>query len=129
MAKQNGEAGSFLASYPNAVAEVALGLRFMVMKAIPDATETIDEPARVIGYSVGAGYAGLVCTIIPSKQGVKLGLVNGASLSDPHRLMKGSGKRHRYVQFTTRADLERPGVKELITAAKEMATSRVVKGP
>jgi hypothetical protein len=127
MPAKRDEFSSFLASYPSAVVEVALGLRSMVKKAIPDATETIDEPARVIGYAVGAGYAGLVCMIIPSKKGVKLGLVNGANLSDPHHLMEGTGRRHRYVQFNTRADLERPGVRELIGVAKETATSRVVR--
>jgi hypothetical protein len=117
---------SFLAPYPSEVSELALALRSTLRSAIPDATETIDEAARVIGYAVGPGYAGLVCTIIPSKKGVKLGIVNGAELSDPHHLMEGAGKRHRYVQFTTRSDLERPGLKELVTAAKAMAASRVV---
>jgi hypothetical protein len=119
--------GPFLASYPSAVAEVASALRSKVLKTMPDATETLDQSARVIGYAVGVGYAGLVCTIIPGKKGVKLGLVNGANLNDPQHLMEGAGKRHRYVAFNTRADLERPGVTELIAAAKATAASRVAQ--
>ena len=124
MAKKADAAQEFLASYPAAVADIALSLRSIISTAIPEAEETVDRSGRVIGYTVGAGYAGLVCTIIPSKNGVKLGLVSGADLADPHHMMEGSGKRHRYVQFNTKSDLERPGVSELIVSAKTAAASR-----
>jgi hypothetical protein len=123
-AKRIDEAQEFLASYPAAVSELALSLRSIIVKTIPDAKETVDRSGRVIGYVVGPGYAGLACTIIPSKQGVKLGLVGGVDLADPLHLMEGSGKRHRYVQFNTRSDLERPGVSDLILSAKAAAVSR-----
>jgi hypothetical protein len=71
----------------------------------------------VIGYGFGPGYSGLVCTIIPSKKGVKLGVVYGARLPDPHGLLEGSGKQHRYVAFTEPADLEKAGLKDLLSAA------------
>ena len=117
-------AREFLATYPGPVADIGLALRSIIAKAIPEAEETVDRSGRVIGYAIGAGYAGLVCTIIPSKSGVKLGLVGGGDLADAHHLMEGSGKRHRYVQFNTKSDLDRPGVSELIAAAKAAATSR-----
>ena len=117
-------AQEFLASYPAAVTDIALSLRSLITKAIPEAEEVVDQSGRVIGYNVGAGYAGLVCTIIPSKSGVKLGLVGGAGLADPHHLMEGSGKRHKYVQFNAKSDLERPGVRDLIVTAKAAAASR-----
>ena len=122
--KRADEAEDFLASYPAAVSELALSLRSFIAKTIPDAKETVDRSGRVIGYVVGAGYAGLACTIIPSKQGVKLGLVGGVELPDPHHLMEGSGKRHRYVQFNSKSDLERPGVSDLSLSAKAAAVSR-----
>lgn len=122
--KRIDEAQEFLARYPAAVSDIALSLRSMIARAIPEAEETVDRAGRVIGYAVGAGYAGLVCTIIPSKHGVKLGLVGGADLADPHHLMEGSGKRHRYVQFHTKSHLERRGVSDLIVSAKAAAVSR-----
>ena len=124
MAKRTDAAEEFLATYPPAVGDIARSLRSIIARAIPEAGETVDQSGRVIGYTVGAGYTGLVCTIIPSKSGVKLGLVGGANLSDPHHLMQGSGKRHRYVQFNGKPDLERPGVRELIVSAKAAAVSR-----
>ena len=115
----------FFAGYPAKVRELATSLRKLIRSAIPDAAETLDEPGRVVGYAVGSGYSGLVCTIIPSKTGVKLGVVGGAELEDPNGLLEGAGKKHRYVQFTTQADLERGGIRELLQAAREAANAKI----
>jgi hypothetical protein len=60
---------------------------------------------------------GMVCTLILSKSGVKLGLVRGVELADPKGLLEGSGKVHKYVQLRKASDLNRPGVKGLVKAA------------
>jgi type II secretory pathway pseudopilin PulG len=73
---------------------------------------------------VGSGYSGLVCTIIPSKTGVKLGIVGSARFPDPKGLLEGAGKLHRYVQFTEPAALKRAGIKPLLTAARAAAISQ-----
>jgi hypothetical protein len=55
--------------------------------------------------------------LILSREGVKIGIARGAELSDPKKLMQGSGKVHRHVQLRTIADLKRPGLKPLLKAA------------
>ena len=112
---------AFFAKYPPRVRELATAARLCVRSAIPDAVETLDESGRVVGYAIGAGYSGLVCTIIPSKTGLKLGVVRGAELPDPNGLMEGAGKRHRYLQISTTSDVERPGIAELLQAARRAA--------
>ena len=107
----------FLSEYPAAVRDLGGQLRDIVRAAMPAAREELDRPGRVIGYGFGPGYSGLVCTIIPSKKGVKLGVVYGARLPDPNGLLEGSGKQHRYVAFTEPADLEKAGLKDLLRAA------------
>ena len=114
----------FFAGYPPVVGELAGSLRAVIRAAVPDAVETLDEAGRVVGYAIGSGYSGLVCTIIPSKSGLKLGLVGGAALSDPHGLLEVTGKRHRHVQFTQPSDLERDGITALISAARDAAAKR-----
>jgi hypothetical protein len=79
--------------------------------------ETADSSAPVIGYAYGPGYRGLVCTLILSKSGVKLGLARGSELPDPHGLLAGAGKVHRHVQLRVVSDLRRPGVSQLVKAA------------
>ena len=107
----------FLGEYPDAVGELGRGLREIVRAAMPGASEELDRPGRVIGYGFGPGYSGLVCTIIPSKKGVKLGVVYGARLHDPRGLLEGPGKQHRYVAFSKPGDLNKAGLKDLLRAA------------
>ena len=82
----------------------------------PNAEETLDESAKVIGFSYGAGYKGCVCTLIMSRKGVKLGIPYGATIPDPKQLMRGAGKVHRHVELKTIADLNQPGLKPLVKA-------------
>ncbi|HEY2711191.1 MAG TPA: DUF1801 domain-containing protein [Chthoniobacterales bacterium] len=107
----------FFDEYPGAVPDVARRLRKVIRSALPDAREDLDRPGRVVGYSYGPGYAGLICTIILSKASVKLGVVGSAQMADPKNLLEGAGKRHRYVAFAQASDFERPGIRDLLHAA------------
>ena len=118
---------AFFGKYPPAVGELAASLREAVRAAIPDAVETLDEADRVVGYGVGEGYDGLVCTIIPSKTGVKLGVVRGAQLPDPNGLLEGAGKLHKYVQIAEPSDLKHPGIAALLKAGKKAAHAKLAK--
>jgi hypothetical protein len=111
------EIESFLANYRPEVREVALAARKLLDGALPGAEEMLDESARVIGYGYGPGYKGVVCTLILSRNGVKLGIARGSELADPKQLMRGSGKIHRHVQLQSIADLKRPGLNSLLKAA------------
>jgi hypothetical protein len=117
MADRTNEVTDFLASYPPQVRDVALKLRETILAKIPDAREMLDRPARIVGYGFGTGYRDVICTIIPSKTGVKLGIARGPDLPDPKGLLEGEGKRHRYVSFSGPSDLKRPGLKPLLNAA------------
>ena len=46
---------------------------------LPGMREMLDRADRVIGYGSGLSNKELICTIIASKSGVKLGIVDGAS--------------------------------------------------
>lgn len=116
MANGENDVLSFLAGYPAAVQGIAVELRLMIMSAMPGIHEILDRSAKIIGYGFGEGYRDMVCSIIPSKHGVKLGIVEGASLADNTGLLQGNGKRHRYVSLTEMSDLNKPGLKPLLTA-------------
>src|SRR3954463_11440925 len=119
------EFNDLLTGYSDNVQAVALGLRKLILNVVPEANEMVDAPARVIGYGHGDGYRGMICTIILSKGGVKLGIVNGASLPDPNGLMEGAGKKHRYVVLNAAADLKQKGVAELMKAAAVRAKEAI----
>ena len=108
---------SFLAPFPPEVSDLALAARDFLAKALPGAEESLDESAKLLGYGYGPGYKGLVCTLLSSKKGIKLGISHGSELPDPKQLMQGSGKVHRHVQLRTKNDLKQPGLKPLLKAA------------
>ena len=115
---------TLLAPDPPAVRRLAVDARSLIVGAMPEVEETVDAPARVIGYGFGRGYQGMVCTIILSKSGVKIGLVQGAELPDPRHLLGGKGKGHRYLEVNASSDLTKPGVKVLLKAALSAWTRR-----
>lgn len=106
-----------LKSYPSDVQALAGKARNLLLKLLPGAEERADSSVPLLSYAYGPGYRGMVCTLILSKSGVKLGLVRGVELADPKGLLEGSGKVHKYIQLHTASDLNRPGVKQLIKAA------------
>jgi hypothetical protein len=106
-----------LEPYPSDVQALAVGARQLIRQLLPEVEECADPSAPVVGYNYGPGYSGMVCTLILSKSGVKLGLVRGAELADPRGLLAGSGKVHKYVQLRAPADLRKAGLSQLIKAA------------
>src|SRR5215472_15377089 len=107
----------FLAGYPEPVQETASAARHFLAGMLPRAEESLDEPAKLIAYRYGPGYKGMVCTLILSQTGVKLGIVRGAELTDPKHLLTGGGKVHRHVQLRAATDLKRPGLAQLLEDA------------
>ena len=94
-----------LDQYNDAVRELGHKLRAYIMATLPDITEEEDIPANILGYTYGKGYKNVICTIIPSKKGIKLGFNKGASLPDPEQKLTGTGKVHKYVEIKTEEDI------------------------
>jgi hypothetical protein len=111
------EIETLLAPYPPEVRDLALAARDFMAQTLPGASETIDGTAKLFGYGYGPGYKGLVCTLLLSKTGIKIGISRGSELPDPKKLMHGSGKVHRHVQLRAIEDLKQPGLKPLLKAA------------
>src|ERR1700688_657325 len=64
----------FLSAYAAPVREIGRRARASLMKYVPGCAEDLDAGAKVIGYGYGPGYSDIVCVLIVSKSGVKLGL-------------------------------------------------------
>ena len=105
---------AFFATYPAPTEAVAQALRRLVFDTVEGVGEMLDRSARVVGYGFGAGYNDMICSIIPSRKGVKLGLARGASLPDPHGLLAGAGKVHRHIPFDSLSDVKRASVKAML---------------
>lgn len=107
----------FLSNFDDTIFANVMQLRQFILSTLPAVTEQLDIPARMIAYCYGQKYAELVCTIIPSKNGLKLGFNRGVDLPDPGNLLEGSGKISRYVVIKRKADITSPALKQLLKNA------------
>lgn len=106
----------FLSKYSEDVFSNALKLREIILKNLPEVQEQIDIPAKMIAYSYGQKYIEMVCTLTPSKKGLKFGFYKGVDLPDPDKLLQGDGKLSRYVEIKTQDEIK---IKPLTTLLKE----------
>ena len=67
----------------------------------------------------------LVFVITPHRQQVNLGIVNGASLEDPHDLMEGKGKVRRHVKLRRIEEISDPNLEDLMQRALIAAEERM----
>jgi hypothetical protein len=116
---------TLLRAYPEDVQMLVRQARTTLQEWLPDAGESVDESARMLAYRYGPGYKGMICTLLLSKSGIKLGLVGGAALADPRGLLAGTGKVHRHVQLRTVEDLHHPGLKQLVLGASAACHKRL----
>lgn len=103
--------------YPPEIQKLVMATRKFVLRVIPKAMETVNTKSKVIGFGFGTGYKDMICSLMPAKGWVTLGIGWGAELPDPHKLMEGSGKVHRHVKLKSEADLKTPGLEALLEAS------------
>lgn len=120
-------AEDFLSQYDEAVFTRALELRELVLNHLPGVTERVDLPAKMVMYVYGPKYNDLVCNIIPSKKGLKLGFNRGIDLPDPDELLEGTGKISRYVVIGIDKKISAAPLKKLLKAALEAYYQRTGK--
>ena len=107
----------FLSQYDEQVFTNALKLRKILFANLPGIIEQTDLPAKMIAYCYGQKYAELICVIIPSKKGLKLGFNRGTALPDPDNLLEGTGKISRYVVIKSAEQIGSKSLKKLIESA------------
>jgi hypothetical protein len=108
---------AFLSQYDEQVFSNALKLREVLFANLPDIIEQLDISAKMIAYCYGQKYSEMICTIIPSKKGLKLGFYKGIDLPDPDNLLEGSGKISRYVEINSDKQIKSAALKKLIASA------------
>src|SRR4051812_16320620 len=108
---------NFLSRYSEEVFTNALTLREVLLANFPDVIEQIDVPAKMVAYCYGQKYKEMLCTIIPSKKGLKLGFAYGPSLPDPDHLLEGNGKLSRYIEIKTEKQIKSAQLKKLLKSS------------
>lgn len=114
----------YLKGYDSTVCSLALELREMLLTNLPDIIEELDTSAKMIAYCYGRKYSDLICVIIPSKKGLKLGFNRGTELYDPHKMLVGKGKITRYISIISSQQIASSEVREILLNALQLYSTR-----
>jgi hypothetical protein len=117
---------SYLAAYDRHISNLTLALRDVVLEEAPEAIESV---VKTYAVSIGFSFTGKplkdgFCHIVTYSTHVNLGFNHGARLPDPNRVLKGTGKSVRHIQFTRQSELELPFVRRYLQSAIEQIGSR-----
>jgi hypothetical protein len=111
-----------LSRYGGAVRNLALAARKLVLEEAPQAGEFVYEVYTIADHFSFTGRPGDAFVFTTTHANwVNLGFNFGALLPDPNGLLRGDGKLIRHVRIAKDADLETPGVRDLVRAAIEVA--------
>jgi hypothetical protein len=116
----------FLGNYDKKIVGLVLKLRDIVAFYLPDIIEQVDLPARMIAYTYGKKYSDMICTIIPSKNGIKLGFNRGVELPDAEKILEGTGKISRFVRIESEVQIQSSAIKALLLNALAAYRKRTI---
>lgn len=109
--------GKLLTRYPPTIRAIAEKLRVLVLKVFPDAFEKTYWGWSNTWYGLSEKSTDMVFSINPIKSYVQLYFISGTELSDPDKLLEGTGKKLRHVNFRSAADLNNPALIRLMKRA------------
>ena len=69
-----------------------------------------------------------ICYIGVMKNHINLGFLRGTELSDPQRILEGTGKQMRHIKIRNMSDLFRPAIRTYLQEACERAGFEVATG-
>jgi hypothetical protein len=107
-----------LAPYSPAIRKLALAARQLILVEAPQASEFVYEVYTIANHFSFTSRVGDAFVFTTTHDNwVNLGFNFGAALPDPQGLLHGEGKWIRHIRIAHAADLEAPGVRELVRAA------------
>jgi hypothetical protein len=110
---------AFLAKYTPEVAAEAVASLERLRPHVPGAVEMVYDNynALVVGFGATERASEAVLSIAVMPRWVTLCFLQGATLPDPHGLLRGEGNIVRNLRLGGAADIDRPEVRELIGLA------------
>jgi hypothetical protein len=121
--KVSDEFAAFLAKYDPPVAAIAKRALTKLRRLVPGAVELVYDNynALVIGFGPTDRASDAIISLALYPRWVTLFFLDGKTLRDPKKLLKGSGVRVRHIVLETADDLDRDDVRALIAQALSKA--------
>jgi hypothetical protein len=113
----------FIAKFEPAMGKMIRECRAVMRKRFPTANELVYDNYNffVIGYCTTERPSNCVVSLATNSKGIGLSFYHGATLSDPHKILQGSGTQNRFVRLDGKATLNSPEVQELLDKAEAQA--------
>jgi hypothetical protein len=113
----------FLAKYTPEISALAKAALTKMRKRLPGAVEMVYDNynALVIGFCPGERPSEAIFSFGLYPRWINLYFLQGKSIRDPEKLLKGSGNQVRYLVLESAGTLDDPRVQELIEEALERA--------
>jgi hypothetical protein len=124
-ADAEGQLRSFIDKFDLNDQALVRSMRKALRKRLPTANELVYDNYNffVIGYCSSERPADCIVSIAAGANGVGLSFYRGATLPDPHKMLRGSGNQNRFIRIESAETLVRPEVEALIAAAITQAKS------
>src|SRR5207248_972862 len=118
-----------LRPYDRAIQELTLALREVVIEEMAPCCEYRLEVYIVsLIYGSTPRFKDNICYIGVMKNHINLGFHRGADLSDPQRILEGTGKQMRHIKIRNMSDAFRPAIRTYLQEACERAGHDVAAG-
>jgi hypothetical protein len=103
--------------------KIAGALRALLKKTVKGCSESVN-PWKIPTFESN----GPMSMLMVGKKHVTFGFLRGASLSDPEKLLEGTGKNLRHVKLCSLEDLQNPALTKLIVAAMKLNKQQPIEG-
>ena len=111
----------FLKPFPNEIKETAMWLREFVWDLYPNSNELIYDNYNAVafGWSPSDRVSDVFCNIAVgrSSHNVHFGFYWGSKISDPDKILMGSGNQYRYILVKDKKDFPKTYIKKLMKEA------------
>jgi len=112
------QAGIWINNYVSKAGEfagVTKAVRALLKKTVKGVEEYVN-PWKIPSFDSN----GPLCCFMVGKEHVTFAFMRGAALSDPEKLLEGTGKGVRHVKLRSIADVKKPRVKKLVVEAAKV---------
>lgn len=128
MAKEDiTDLAKFLQPFPENVKETAWWLRTFLWHLFPSCNELIYDNynAVAVGFGPTEKVGDVFCSFAVYSKHVNFGFNRGSEISDPDKILKGSGSLYRHVTVMDKNDFPKAYMKKLLKEAFANAMARL----
>ena len=123
MKSPKGQLATFMARYTPEVRRVVEKVLAKLRARVPGAVEMVYDNYNwlVIGFGPSDRPSEAILSVVLAPRWVTLCFLWGATLPDPQKLLRGSGKRVRHIRLERAEDLDKKAIRSLIALAAQRA--------